>query len=74
MRVRWIPMVEGLWIDKLYFHLLTLGTEAHLVCQAIPTYCSMPYSNMGDYEGRTWLSPPITYPSTGGSKANKGSI
>ena len=64
----------GLRIGKLYFHLLTLGTESHLVCQAIPTYGSTPYPNVGDYEGQTWLSPPAAYPSTMGNEANKGSL
>ena len=41
----------GLWEDKLYFYLLTSGTGEHLVCQALPAYSSMPYPNMGDYEG-----------------------
>ena len=40
----------GLRTDKLYIYLLTSGTEAHLVCQAISTCSSTPYPNMGDYE------------------------
>ena len=55
----------GLRTDKLYIYLLTSGTRVHLVCQAIPTYGSTPYPNVGDYEGQTWLSPPAAYPSTG---------
>ena len=64
----------GLRIGKLYFHLLTLGTESHLVCQAIPTYGSTPYPNVGDYEGRTGQSPPTSYPLTGGYEANESSL
>ena len=37
----------GLRIDKLYFHLLTSGTGAHLVYQAISAYGSTPYLNVG---------------------------
>jgi hypothetical protein len=29
---------------------------------------------MGDYEGRTWLSPPAAYPSTEGYETNEGSL
>jgi len=29
---------------------------------------------MGDYEGRTGLSPPAAYPSTVGNEANKGNF
>ena len=34
----------------------------------------MSYQNVGDYKGRTWLSPPTAYPSTMGHEANKGSL
>ena len=61
-------------IDKLYFYLLTLGTGVHLVCQAIPACSSMSYPDMGDYEGRTWLSPPAAYPSTVKNEENEGSL
>jgi hypothetical protein len=67
-------MALGLKIDKLYFYLLTSGTGVNLVCQAIPACSSMPYLNMGDYKGRTWLSPPATNPSTGEYDANEGSF
>ena len=67
-------MAYGLRIDKLYFYLLTSGTEAYLICQAIPACSSMPYPNIGDYKGRTWLSPPAAYPSTGGYEENEGSL
>jgi hypothetical protein len=64
----------GLRIGKLYFHLLTSGTELQLVCQSLLAYNSMPYPNLGDYKGRTGLSPPTAYPSTMGYEANKGSL
>ena len=38
------------------------------------TYSSMPYPNVGDYEGRTGQSPPTAYPSTMGYKANEGNV
>jgi len=28
----------------------------------------------GDYEGWTWLSPPVAYPSTVGYEANEGNV
>ena len=31
------------------------------------------YPNMGDYKGRTWLSPLAAYPSTGGTIISEGS-
>jgi hypothetical protein len=37
-------------------------------------YSSMPYPNVGDYEGRIGLSPPTAYPSTGGYETNEGSL
>jgi hypothetical protein len=61
-------------IDKLYFYLLTSGTGAHLVCQAIPACSSTPNPNVGDYKGRIGLSPPAAYPSTMGHEANEGSL
>ena len=67
-------MVKSLRIDKLYFYLLTSGTGSHLVYQVMPACSSTPYPNVGDYEGRTGLSPPAAYPSTGGYEANKGSL
>ena len=73
-RLRWIPMVLQSRIEDLYFYLLTSGIGSHLVCQARPAYSSMSYSNLGDYEGRTGLSPPCAYPSTEGYEANKGSL
>jgi hypothetical protein len=42
-------MVLGLRIDKLYFYLLTSGTGYH--GQAMLAYSSMPYLNVGDYNG-----------------------
>ena len=62
----------GLRIGKLYFHLLTLSTGSHLVCQVMPAYGSMSYPNVGDYKG--WTSPPAAYPSTREYEANKGSL
>jgi hypothetical protein len=53
-----------LWIDKLLFYLLTSGNGEHLVYQALPTYSSTSYPDVGDYKRQTWLSPPATYPST----------
>ena len=67
-------MVLSLRIDKLYFYLLTSGTGYHLACKAMLACSSMPYPNVGDYEGWIGLSPPTTYPSTVGYKANKGSL
>ena len=64
----------GLRIGKLYFYLLTSRAGLHLVCQAMLTYSSMPYPNMGDYEGWTGLSPPAAYPTTMEYKANEGSL
>ena len=61
-------------IDKLYFYLLTSGTEAHLVYQVILTCSSTLYPNMGDYKGRIGLPPPIAYPSTDEYEANEGSL
>jgi hypothetical protein len=63
-----------LWKDKLYFHLFTSGTRLQLVCQLMPVCSSMPYPNVGGYEGRIGLSPPAIYPSTGGYEANEGSL
>jgi hypothetical protein len=34
----------------------------------------MMYLDMGDYKGRTGLSPPVVYPSTIGYEANEGSL
>ena len=42
--------------------LLTSGTGATPVCWCRPAYGSMMYPNVGDYEGRTGLSPPAAYP------------
>jgi hypothetical protein len=64
----------GLRTDKLYFYLLTSGTGAHLICQAILAYSSTPYPDVGDYKGWTWLSPPAAYPSTMEYEANEGSL
>jgi hypothetical protein len=64
----------GLRIGKLYFHLLTSGTGLQLVCQSMSAYSSTPYPNVGDYRGRTGLSPPAAYPSTMGYEANEGSL
>ena len=65
---------SGFWIDKVYLYLLTSGTRAHLVCQAILAYSSTPYPNMGDYKGWTRLSPPTAYASTMGYEANEGNM
>jgi hypothetical protein len=35
---------------------------------------STPYPDMADYEGWIELSPPATYPSTMGYKANEGNL
>jgi hypothetical protein len=67
-------MIIGLWIDKLYFYLLTSATREHLVCQSLLACSSTPYLNMGDYEGWTRLSPPATYPSTMEYEAKEGSL
>ena len=67
-------MAQGLRIDKLYFYLLTSGTGLQLVCQAIPVYSSMLYPDVGDYKGRTGLSPPTSYPSTIEYETNEGSL
>jgi hypothetical protein len=53
----------------LYFCMFTLGTEDHLVCQAMPASSSMTYLNVGDYKGRT-----VAYPSIVEHKTNKGSL
>ena len=34
----------------------------------------MPNPNVGDYKGRTGLSPPAAYTSTMGNEANEGSL
>ena len=60
--------------DKLYFYLLTSGTDEHLVCQALPAYGSMLNPNVGDYKGWTGLSPPVAYPSIREYKGNEGSL
>jgi len=65
---------KGLRTDKLYFYLITLGTGSHLVYQARPACSSMSNLDMGDYRGRTWLSPPTAYPSTMGNEANEGNL
>ena len=67
-------MAQGLWLDKLYLYLLTLGTGDHLVCQEMLACSSTPKPNVEDYEGRRGLSPPAAYPSTVGHKANDGSV
>jgi hypothetical protein len=67
-------MASGLSIDKLYFYLLTSGTGAHLVCQAISACSSTLYPNVGDYKGWIGLSPPATYPSAVGHEANEGNL
>ena len=67
-------MAESLRIDKVYFYLLTSGIDEHLVCQALSTYSSTPYPNVGDYKGRTGLSPLVAYPSTVEFEANEGSL
>ena len=64
----------GLRTDKLYIYFLTSGTGAHLVCQVIMAYGSMPYPNMEDYKGWIGLSPPTAYPLTDGYEANEGSL
>ena len=51
-----------------------LNTSGVTVYQAIPAYGSTPYLNMGDYKGRTGLSPLAAYPSTMGHEANEGSL
>ena len=63
----------GLRIGKLYFYLLTSSTGDHLVCQAMSAYSSTSNPNVGDYKGRTRLSPTAAYPSTVGHEANEGS-
>ena len=45
-----------------------------MVYQALPVYGSMPYLDLGDYKGRTGLSPPVAYPSTVEYEANEGSL
>ena len=67
-------MVLELSVDKLYFYLLTSGTDEHLVCQALQAFNSTSNPNVGDYEGWIGLSPPATYPSTMGHEANEGSL
>ena len=51
-----------------------MGIREHLVCQVILAYGSTSNPNMGDYKGRTGLSPPAAYPSTVGNEANKGNF
>ena len=63
-----------LWNDKLYFYLLTSGTGLQLVYQSMPAYVSTSNLNVGDYKGRTGLSPPTANPSTVGNEANEGSL
>ena len=74
MRIELDSYGFGLRIDKLYFYLLTLGTGLRLVGKVIPACSSMPYPDVGDYKGRTGLSPPATYPSTVEYEANEGSL
>ena len=65
------------WVFRiaiLYFYLFTSGTGDHLVYQAMLACSSTPYPNMGDYKGRTGLSPPAAYPSTVEYEANEGSL
>ena len=67
-------MVKSLRIDKLYYYSLTSGTGVHLVYQALPAYGSTPNPNVGDYKGRTELSPLAAYPSTMGNEANESNF
>ena len=80
---RWVELerVEmdsyGFWVyEKINStsYLLTSGTGEHLVYQALPACSSTLYPDVGDYKGRTGLSPPAAYPSTVGHEANKGSL
>jgi hypothetical protein len=64
----------GLRADKLYFYMLTSGTGAHLICQAILACSSTPYPDVGDYKGWTGLSPPAAYTTTMEYEANEGSL
>ena len=67
----------GFWVyEKINStsYLLTSGTGEHLVYQALPTCSSTLYPDVGDYKGRTGLSPPAAYPSTVGHEVNKGSL
>jgi hypothetical protein len=64
----------GLRIGKPYSYLLTLGTGLCLVCQAIPASNSTSYSDVGDFEGWTGLSPLAACPSTVEYEANEGSL
>jgi len=45
-----------------YLHLPTSGTGLLLVCQEYPAISSTPNPHVGDYKGRTGLSPPAAYP------------
>ena len=51
-----------------------MGTGEHLVCQALLAYSSTPYLDVGDYKGRTGLSPPTVYPSIVEYEANEGNL
>ena len=62
----------GLRTGKHYSYLLTLITGLHLVYQVILAYGSTSNPDVGDYKGWIELSPPVAYPSTVGSEANKG--
>ena len=48
--------------DRFYLYLLTSGTGLLLVYQEYPAISSTPNPNVGDYKGRTGLSPPAAYP------------
>ena len=57
----------GFWVyEKINStsYLLTLITGLHLVYQVILAYGSTSNPDVGDYKGRTELSPPVAYPST----------
>jgi hypothetical protein len=45
-----------------------------LVCQVMMASSSTPYPNVGDYKGRTGLSPPTAYPLTRGYEENEGNV
>ena len=53
---------EMLKRDKLGSHPLASGTGILLVCQEYPAISSIPNPHVGDYKGRTGLSPPAAYP------------
>lgn len=66
--------LQGPWIDKLYYYLLTSDIGVHLVYQALPAYSSTLNPNVGVYKGWTGPSPPAAHPSTVGNEADEGSL